>query len=249
MPACRRGPANQRRNCALRTGHRFEFPLILSPRTTLFPVDLPESRELTCGAMAIRFQCPACAQPIEVDDEWASKAVACPYCRKTVTAPAESTFEHVDAASVPTASTLSPAGIGRGDVDDLIGSPPRGRLAANRLATAALIIALISFVMLGVYVIIIMKHPGAMARLNEGFTNARSFTEKMEVYNEFLQEQGGVPGWLLTASLCVMAGALCWITAVVCGLIAARRAHHRRRALTALFLTGMMPVLFCCGGL
>ncbi len=51
--------------------------------------------------MAIRFLCASCAQPIEVDEEWALKPVACPYCRKTVTAPVESQID--DAVGVPMA--------------------------------------------------------------------------------------------------------------------------------------------------
>ena len=38
--------------------------------------------------MAIQFLCMACGQPIEVDDDAGNQPVACPYCRKVVTAPA-----------------------------------------------------------------------------------------------------------------------------------------------------------------
>ena len=41
--------------------------------------------------MSIQFLCPACSQPIEIDDEWSARPVACPYCRKTITAPESST--------------------------------------------------------------------------------------------------------------------------------------------------------------
>lgn len=40
--------------------------------------------------MAIQFFCPACSQPIEVDDDAANQSVTCPYCQKIVTAPAGS---------------------------------------------------------------------------------------------------------------------------------------------------------------
>jgi hypothetical protein len=40
--------------------------------------------------MAIQFPCPACGQPIEVDDELAGSQVTCPYCDKVVAAPTES---------------------------------------------------------------------------------------------------------------------------------------------------------------
>ena len=51
--------------------------------------------------MAIRFSCPSCEQPIEVDDDWANQQVGCPYCQRMVSAPAASTL-NVD--TIPTAS-------------------------------------------------------------------------------------------------------------------------------------------------
>jgi hypothetical protein len=40
--------------------------------------------------MAIQFPCPSCDQPIEVDDEYGGQAAACPYCRRVVNVPTES---------------------------------------------------------------------------------------------------------------------------------------------------------------
>jgi hypothetical protein len=42
--------------------------------------------------MAIQFHCPGCSQPIEVDDVYAGQAAACPYCRRVVNVPTESTL-------------------------------------------------------------------------------------------------------------------------------------------------------------
>ncbi len=42
--------------------------------------------------MVIRFACPSCQQPIEIDEKWAGQAVGCPYCKRVVTAPASSTW-------------------------------------------------------------------------------------------------------------------------------------------------------------
>lgn len=55
--------------------------------------------------MPIRFRCPSCSQPIEVDSELAGKAARCPYCERVMSVPAESTF---DSAEVVTAR---PAGV------------------------------------------------------------------------------------------------------------------------------------------
>ncbi len=43
--------------------------------------------------MAIQFHCTGCSQPIEVDEEFAGRAAACPYCQRVVTVPATSTIE------------------------------------------------------------------------------------------------------------------------------------------------------------
>jgi drug/metabolite transporter (DMT)-like permease len=57
--------------------------------------------------MPIQFNCPACGQPIEVDDVIAGRSASCPYCSKVVQAPSE--------------STLTPPASARP-----IGSPPEG---------------------------------------------------------------------------------------------------------------------------
>ena len=91
--------------------------------------------------MPIRFTCPGCQQPIEVDDEWASQQVGCPYCRKVVSAPAESTLR-MDA--VPTATGGAddafapppPPPGARPVASDFAGPSPRGR-SLGRFAFAA----------------------------------------------------------------------------------------------------------------
>lgn len=42
--------------------------------------------------MPIRFACPACRQPLEVEDAWGGDSVACPYCKRVITAPQSSTW-------------------------------------------------------------------------------------------------------------------------------------------------------------
>jgi len=86
--------------------------------------------------MSIRFRCPACGQPIEVDNTDANSQVVCFYCRAVVDAPAQSDpalaqqgqigvsspvgaelrhVSEVSAHEVPAAGQeLGPAGPGRG---------------------------------------------------------------------------------------------------------------------------------------
>jgi hypothetical protein len=55
--------------------------------------------------MAVRFPCASCRQPIEIDDAWAGSSVACPYCRKVITAPRESTWPPRE---IPVAAPIQP---------------------------------------------------------------------------------------------------------------------------------------------
>ncbi|MBK8913936.1 MAG: hypothetical protein IPM64_04905 [Phycisphaerales bacterium] len=56
--------------------------------------------------MPIQFACPSCAQPIEVDGIHAGRNALCPYCRREVVVPAESTY-------APAQVTARPAGSGQ----------------------------------------------------------------------------------------------------------------------------------------
>jgi hypothetical protein len=51
--------------------------------------------------MAIRFLCPSCKQPLEIDQAWAGQSVACPYCQRVVNAPESSSWP---SGNIPTAS-------------------------------------------------------------------------------------------------------------------------------------------------
>lgn len=100
--------------------------------------------------MAIRFACPSCRQPIEVDDQWGGQAVACPYCRRVVSAPNESTWppEEVPIASPartgfpsppppPGQSPMAPSG-------GAYLSSPHAASASSGIATWALVLAVVS---------------------------------------------------------------------------------------------------------
>jgi hypothetical protein len=88
--------------------------------------------------MAIRFQCPACSQPIEVDDADANHQVVCFYCRAVVTAPAVShppmtsgeqklsspgrpEFEHISEGSGQVRDVVRGRPVRRGKVLGMIG--------------------------------------------------------------------------------------------------------------------------------
>ncbi len=196
--------------------------------------------------MAIRFQCASCSQPIEVDDEWASKAVACPYCRKTVTAPAESTLGEV--GQIPTASPLGTAPGGVVAVGPPSQGAPQG-MSANRVAVAAMILACGTVVLLAAANYILARHSEEINNLTEAMRPARTFAEMMEIQSEFLQDMGGLPEWMVGAFVCEVSAGLAWVGAMVCGVIGLRRVRRRQLAVFALVITALVPIFFCCGGL
>ena len=99
--------------------------------------------------MAIRFPCPACRQPIEVDDEWGNQSVGCPFCQKVVTAPASSSWRDDDipvatpagsafGQAPPPPANMSPDGMQR----PYGTAPQRGGLAPKALALSLSSVAL-----------------------------------------------------------------------------------------------------------
>lgn len=195
--------------------------------------------------MAIKFQCGACAQPIEIDDEWALRVVACPYCRKTVTAPAASTLAATD--DIPTAKplTTSPPSVNSDAPVPVQAAPP----TSNRLAVVAAVLA--------GFMVLVMIAEGAVLSANE--LEFREFSDSMQKVSssdegfagvmraqlKFYEERGGMPSWMITVAVLHLTLGVSWIAALVCGIIAIRRPARRRLAAFALVTCGMVPLFAC----
>lgn len=197
--------------------------------------------------MVIQFQCIACGQPIEVDDEWVLKRVACPYCRKTITAPAESELSETD--DVPVASVLSTAN----PLDPAAGATPIPARTRSTLSKVALGLALSVIVLMMVSSSVLMEHKLEIQMLQDRIAaladEGMGFMEASQRASfEFFDQYGGVPPkWLLVAGLLQVVAAIAWVGAAVCGLISVVRRDHGRFAWIALAITGIMPILFCGG--
>jgi hypothetical protein len=202
------------------------------------------SSEYDPQAMAIRFQCSGCSQPIEVDDEWAQKFVACPYCRRTITAPAESTLP--DPSQIPTATRLEQPQVPA----DLL--PPFGPTrpavpTSNVIAKVAFGLACTVVVTLGLYCLIGSLH---QAELEPLIQPERTFSEQMQAFQEYTASRGGMPpGWMMAMSLLSLTGVVMWVAALVCGIVGVCRPSNRSWAIAALVITAFTPLLFCCGGI
>jgi hypothetical protein len=175
--------------------------------------------------MSIQFSCPSCDQPIEIDDQWASQMVACPFCRKTVAAPSGSTF--VPPPDIPTASPAGAAVAMRSD----------GR---NTVAVVSLILA-------GLYLValvfgIVVGTQGVLDALGPDVT-----PPDVQKYINGLVESGETPpSWLVSMSMSLVASALLWTSSLVCGIIGVTRVN-RKPAVIALFLLTIGPLVFCAG--
>ncbi len=190
--------------------------------------------------MAIRFQCPGCSQPIEIDDEWALKAVACPYCRRTITAPPESTLP--EPGRVPVAKAMGGmAEEAEPAISDTQGEPghPNG---IAKIAFALSCATVVLFILAGV---VLSPHRMELEELQKVMMKASSW---MEASNKMLEACGGtVPTWLwLSMGLQFAAMGAC-LAALICGVIGVRRPRNRGLAVTALAISGGFVLVSCSG--
>lgn len=208
-------------------------------------------------AAMIRFQCASCQQPIEIDDEWALKAVACPYCRKTVTAPATSTIGQDD--EIPLAAPLAPGAatpatpVPPAGFPDYDATDPLGRLgdrqasAGNPIAIVALALMLSAIVCLLVVVVIAAEHPAELTALTQRVEKAGSAKQQFEAMMSFFDEQGGMPTWLIGFSLAQMGCLMLTLGALICGLLGLRRPAKHGLAAIAAAVSGGLLLLLCSG--
>jgi hypothetical protein len=182
--------------------------------------------------MAIRFQCPSCRQPIEIDDPWAEKPVACPFCRKTVLAPAESSlnFDHVPVAT-PLTSPYSASAAG-----DHLAAADSGRRSS--LPVWAVAMAIAAFVLPFVPYLL--------------FPQDMKQFEGPDAYQRLTDDigKGQMPKGIEKIAVVGLLTLLCWVGGVVCGFVSLVRYRSQRAlAITALSICGLLLLMNCAGTL
>jgi hypothetical protein len=190
--------------------------------------------------MAIRFHCGQCNQPIEVDDPWAGRAVACPYCRATVTAPATSTLG--DLADVPVASA-----VGRGESGEAAVHPPTE--STNPCALIALILAAVVVGLLGVGTMIAAPHALEMQQIAKDLEQAEKESgSTTQAILQYAQSHGGtLPTWMfLLGMIQMVAMALC-VASIVCAIVGLGHLRRRGMAVAALAICGGITIYLCAG--
>ncbi len=188
--------------------------------------------------MAIQFNCPGCQQPVEVDDEWAGEHVACPFCQRVVTAPAESTITALQDDLPPTARRLSSPGPGGMVATEATALPRFNRLAAVGfgLSLAAIFLLILSGILLQFIVDELGPSP--------------SIQEQQEKMAELMGDPETAGRFMLGAgSLCL--SFVCWLAGVIISAIAAARKDlpGRRLALAGIACSVLCLLLFCSGSL
>jgi hypothetical protein len=195
--------------------------------------------------MAIQFACPGCQQPIEVDDTWAQRQVACPYCRRTITAPAASTIEpgalhQASPLREVTASTASPAPPGWAT------GPSEGSTAGRGVATAALALALAALALCVASKILIRTHLPEIQPMLESVEPGTDILTMQKKWIEHFESQGGIPGWMIALPWMLLGSFCLWLPGLICAILGVRHPAGRNRAVAALVLCAIVPVLTCC---
>jgi len=200
--------------------------------------------------MAIQFPCASCGQPIEIDDEWGGKTVACPFCHSRIIAPIESQLP--DAEFVPTASPAAPDTGQLGP--SLAHAYTVGVAASNRLAVVAVTLAGMMLVGLITVNRIAAAHRPELQQVQNRTLEladggAGMIIASQKAWVEVYEKNGGVPpDWILAAALTMVLSGMLWLAALICGILAVRKPLHRHFAIASLVVCGVSPVVFCCSG-
>ena len=186
--------------------------------------------------MSIQFHCPACGQPIEVDDDAANLPVTCPHCRRVSNAPT-ATEPNFDPRprSAPTGSARPISTQNLGGYQNPNAYPPAPLAQGNAMGLIALGCILAS---------VLMMIP-ASAMLRPIQESVESIQDPIEKQNALTAEVMKHPGLLVLSGLssCVLP-----LTALVLAIISlVRKRAPRWPAYTTLGLIAAGILMSCLG--
>ncbi len=186
--------------------------------------------------MAVQFVCPSCSNPIEIDDAWGGKQVACPYCHNTVTAPIESTYQ--PSAEIPMAQ---PGGY---PPPAPLGYPPQQVAPAktgNAIAVWALVLS-ISWLVISIGTSMI-----AAPAMLEAFGDTEPSMSDMQRYTQEKVQGGEIEPWLLVLMAGGCTSLLVWVGGLVCAIIALTRPARRKMTIVAFGFLALFPLQLVAG--
>ena len=181
-----------------------------------------------------------------MDDGWALKAVACPYCRKTVTAPSESTLG--DLNRIPMASPLMVGGAAVALPTPSLGASAASDSTKNPVAVAAFILACLTVVLVLSAATVAYSHSLDLEQIQKELQPKPGVNSgsQLQAIMAFAEARGGrFPGWMVALGVLQLSAMATCVAAVVCGLFALRRRVRRPLAIIALASCGCIFLLFC----
>jgi len=206
--------------------------------------------------MAIQFRCPGCSQPIEVDDDYAGQTAACPYCRRVINVPTESTLG-AEPSSVARGADheQTPGTAGAAPQDDASppGTPPpppspaglhvgpapgpRDR-AARTFGNYALICAVIVLLL---FAVVFFYSFAAVGQEIMKDPTSQPSPERMAEIQEDLLNNVWVQGAQLVIALLALLG-------VILGVVSLRQSSRGNwRAIASLVVCGLFVFCICSG--
>ncbi len=204
--------------------------------------------------MAIQFRCPGCEQPIEVDDEFAGQTAACPYCRRVVHVPTESTLDQPVGGPArpsdgpPAPETKQPGGFAppplppQGPYEQGLhvgpAEPSRQERAARTYGNYALLCTILMALMFGTmagYSAVrmareVMKHPGSQP-------SSQRIAE--------IQREIGSSPWIMAANIGMVFFSLAGLALAIVSLTQSRQ--NNWRAIVSLVFCGLAALCICAG--
>lgn len=198
--------------------------------------------------MAIRFQCAACSEPIEVDDQWARQVVRCPYCQRTVTAPGESTLPTGDLIPVASAVAARREAVPQDPVGAAGACPGYAPAPqTNRAAVTALVLVLASLALLLAAMGVVSQHTPEMEELSRIIQDAsKKSGSPVGAMLKYMEEHGGrPPRWMATFIVLELSSMAAWLGTIVFGIVGLARPVRRGMAVAALVIAGLLGLLFC----
>ncbi|MBU0639090.1 MAG: hypothetical protein KKB50_09520 [Planctomycetes bacterium] len=206
--------------------------------------------------MPIQFPCPGCAQPIEVDDDIAGLNATCPYCRRVISVPTETTL---GAEGIPVAHPVPPApepaeqpaasGYERPPATSL---PPgdglhvgpaamsRRQIAARTYGNYALVCTALVALLFGTMMIMLLSL--MVTKLAEGSTSQPTPEQLARIQTELLADLSG-NSWYLAGSI---GSAFFAVVGLVAAIVSLKQSTQNNwRGIVALILCGLYALCFC----
>jgi len=195
--------------------------------------------------MAIRFPCPSCIELIEVDDQWARRLVACPYCHGTIRAPGESIKDEVSQAP-PVANPAYPAEPLPAHSAPKPYPHPEFNRAGNSVAVVAFVLASLGVGLVIIGIVIAAQQPNDSLALQQVLQEAEGTSGQLQAVQEYIRQHGGtIPTWLIAITLLQLCALVFCATALVCGIVALRRTARRKMSVAAATISGGYILLSC----